>query len=481
MWKALAGRRMQWQLALICLTGVLIAALSVFLISGAIRGAAQIVIGDAARAVEAAAGELAAQGAERAAQEADWAETATELKDVSLRGITLVVLRSYPGVEGGYWTGGEFLGYAFPTHLNPDQKTDLPETELREIQAAVEAARAGLDSRRVAMGPDQAVVISARYNRKLDMSAWAMKRVSGLADPREQQRRWWLAALVTAALVSIVATLAAAAGFARGVRGITRGLELLEHDYHHRLPAAPGELGEIARAVNRMIERREALEKELRREDRLRTMGRLVAAVAHEIRNPLNGMRLAAQLLKKQAEQRRIEGRHLDSIIAEVDRLEDLVREFLAFDQKRPPELKRQAVRPCAERAARLVAAQAERQGIAIEIEERGGPVWACYDEGRLTQVLLNLLLNSMESQGEGGWVRMEIEGGERASVRVTDSGPALSAGEQERLFEMFYSNKPGGAGLGLAVSRELMRQMNGDLEYDASQEHASFVVRMAA
>jgi len=45
----------------------------------------------------------------------------------------------------------------------------------------------------------------------------------------------------------------------------------------------------------------------------------------------------------------------------------------------------------------------------------------------------------------------------------------------------MFYSNKPGGAGLGLAVSRELMRQMNGDLEYDASQEHASFVVRMAA
>lgn len=481
MWGVIASRRMQWQLALICLTGVFIAALSVVLISGAIRGARGIVIGDAVRAVDAAVSELAAQGAERAAQEPDWTETASEFKNVSLRGVTLTVLRSYPGIEGGFWEEGEFVGYAFPTHLNPEHKIDLPVAEVDQIQAAVEAARSGGDGRRLVTGPDQAVVISARHNHRLGMTAWAMKRITGLGDSREQQRRWWLAALVSGALLSIAATLATAVGFARGVRKITQGLATLEADYHHRVPEAPGELGEIARAINRMIEKREALEKELRREDRLRAMGRLVAAVAHEIRNPLNGMRLSAQLLKKQASQGRVETVYLDSIVAEVDRLEDLVRELLAFGQNRPPELKAQAVRPYAERTARLVSAQAERQGVAIHIEEPQGAVEARFDEGRLMQVLLNLLLNSLESQNEGGWVRIEILREHGVTIRVTDSGPALRAEDQERLFDMFYSSKPGGAGLGLAVSRELMRQMGGELEYDSRAQYACFVVRLLA
>jgi signal transduction histidine kinase len=302
-----------------------------------------------------------------------------------------------------------------------------------------------------------------------------------LEDRREQQRRWWLAALVSGALLSIVATLATAAGFARGVRKITQGLAILEEDYHHRIPEAPGELGEIARAINRMIEKREALERELRREDRLRAMGRLVAAVAHEIRNPLNGMRLSAQLLKKQASQGRVETVYLDSIVAEVDRLEDLVRELLAFGRNQPPELKTLDVRPYVERAARLVAAQAKRQGVAIRIEAPQGPSEARFDESRLMQVLLNLLLNSLESQKDGGWVRLDIIRENGVLIRVTDSGPALLAEDQERLFEMFASNKPGGIGLGLAVSRALMRQMGGELEYDPQSPHASFVVRLLA
>lgn len=481
MWSGLAGRRMQWQLALIGLTGVFIAALSVVLISGAIRGARGIVIGDAVRAVDAAVSELAAQGAERATQEPDWTETASEFRDVSLRGVTLAVLRSYPGIEGGFWEDGEFVGYAFPTHLNPEQKTDLPTADLDHIQATIEAARSGADGRQVVTGPDQAVVVSARHNPRLGITAWAMKRVTGLEDRREQQRRWWLAALVSGALLSIAATLATAAGFARGVRKITQGLAILEEDYHHRIPEAPGELGEIARAINRMIEKREALERELRREDRLRAMGRLVAAVAHEIRNPLNGMRLSAQLLKKQASQGRVETVYLDSIVAEVDRLEDLVRELLAFGRNQPPELKTLDVRPYVERAARLVAAQAKRQGVAIRIEAPQEPSEARFDESRLMQVLLNLLLNSLESQKDGGWVRLDIIRGNGVLIRVTDSGPALLAEDQERLFEMFASNKPGGTGLGLAVSRALMRQMGGELEYDPQSPHASFVVRLLA
>ncbi|MBI3682255.1 MAG: hypothetical protein HY235_17900 [Acidobacteria bacterium] len=479
MWKTLAGRRMQMQLVLICITGLLIAALSVFLISDAVRGAEQIVLGDAVKAVDAAVEELSAQEADRAEQEADWNGLALELKDVSLRGVSQAVLRSYPGVEGGYWWNSEFLGYAFPTHINPEQKTDVPAAESNEIRAAAEESRRIASARRIVRGSGEAVVIAVRYHDNTDMAAWAMKRVSGLGDARQQRRRLWLAALVSAALLSLMATLATAAGLERGVSRIKQGLAVLERDYQHRIPETLDELGHIARAINQMVVRREALEKELRREDRLRAMGRLVAAVAHEVRNPLNGMRLAAQLLKKQMAQDRPDGRQLDSIISEIDRLEALVREFLAFDSDRPPSMAFQPLRPTVARAVKLVDSQAARLGITITMDEQGGEASACFDEGHLTQVLLNLLLNAIESQGSGGWVRVEIGGGNRAEIRVTDSGPAIPPDEQERLFEMFYSNKPNGAGLGLAVSRELIRQMGGDLTYDTHQENASFLVRM--
>ncbi len=480
---ALAGRRMQWQLAMICLTGVLIAALSVFLISDAVRGAEQMIIGDATRAVEAAAAELAGQGSLRAAQESAWSDVPDELKDVSLRGVSQAVLRSYPGVEGGYWTGAVFLGYSFPTHLNPDQKTDVPVAELRDLEAAAQTARGAGKSTRVIRAATQAVVIAAVSAPGSGLTAWAMKRVTGLGDTYQQRRRWWLAALVLAALVSLAVTLAAAAGFARGVARIKSGLAALESDYQHRLPAESGELGDIAAAVNRMIEKREALEKELRREDRLRAMGRLVAALAHEVRNPLNGMRLTAQLLKRQAAQTSLDLRGLDAIISEVDRLDTLVGEFLAFGKDHPQNIAPLPLRGAIERALKLVSAQAARQGIQVSIEEGAGGARALFDEDRLTQVLLNLLLNAVDAQSGGGWVRVRTERGPGGTVeiRITDSGPPLEPAVQERLFEMFYSNKSGGAGLGLAVSRELMRHMGGELEYDAQQPHATFVVRVRA
>lgn len=481
MWKALSGRRLQWQLMLICLTGLLIAALSVFLISDAVRGAEQIVLADAAKAVAAAVEELALQGADRVMQESDWNGLAPELRNVSLRGVSQAVLRSYPDVEGGYSSNAEFLGYSFPTYINPDQKTDVPAAESTEIREVVEASRTTGSSQRIVKGAGQAVVIAARFHGRSGMTAWAMKRVTGLGDARVQQRRLWLVALVSAALLSLVATLAAAVGLARGVSRIKSNLVLLERDYHQRIPEQSGELGDIARAINRMVVSREALEKELRREDRLRSMGRLVAAVAHEVRNPLNGMRLTAQLLKRQRTQGPQNQGQLDSIIAEIDRLEALVRDFLTFDSDRPPELEPQPLLPTVERAVKLVESQANRQGIQINVDAQEREITACFDPGRLTQVLLNLLLNAIESLSSGGWIRVEIRGGAPVELRVTDSGAAIPPNEQEHLFEMFYSSKPEGSGLGLTVSRELVRQMGGELTYDTRQEHACFVVRVPA
>lgn len=471
---------MQWQLGLTCVTGVLIAALSWFLISDAVRGAESVLLADASRAVAAAVDELTGQSSERAAIESDWAALAPELKDVSLRGVSNAVLRSYPGVEGGYWTPTGFLGYSFPTHVNPDRKTDVPSAESAEIVAAAqEADRTRRYTERVLRGAGEAVVIGARGDRNATTVAWAMKRVTGFGASALQERRWWLVGLVSTALLSLLASLVTAVGLARGVARIKGGLARLEHDFQHQIPETSGELGDIARSINRMVAIRRTLEAELRREDRLRAMGRLVSAVAHEVRNPLNGIKLASQLLKRQIATGQPDPNQADLIVEEVDRLESLVRELLVFDRNQPLKLEPQPIRPAVDRALKLIAAQATRQGIEITVSELTPYISALFDSAHFRQVLLNLLLNSLESLGTGGWVCIEIYANGQAEVRVTDSGAALGPEQRDHLFEMFHSDKPNGVGLGLAVSRELARRMGGDLIYDTEQTHASFLIRL--
>ncbi|MBI4873785.1 MAG: hypothetical protein HY822_04020 [Acidobacteria bacterium] len=473
----LLRRRLQLQLALIFLAGGCMALLSALLIRDALRGAESLVLSETRQALGAALGELDRQALERVTMETDWPALAPELRAVSLGGISQTVLRSYPGIEGGYLEDDAFLGYSFPTHDNPTGKTDVPAAEAESIREVGRASVAGLaGAERVLRGASDVVLIRAQHNPRTGLTAWTMKRIAGLGDPAAQQRRWLLVALVAAALLSLAATAATAASLARGVHGVKRGLEELERDFHHTLEEPSGELGEIARAVNRMTGIRRKLEGELRREDRLRSMGRLVAAVAHEVRNPLNGIRLTAQLLERQFGS----NESVTAIIQETDRLEALVRDLLVFERGEAVQVRRQPVAPVVERAWMLLRSQAGRRGVRMRFEQSEPELMAAFDAAYLQQTLLNLFLNAIEAMPGGGEIHVAAPRiGAEVLLRVSDTGPGLTEDQQERIFEMFYSTKTDGTGLGLAVSRQLVENMGGRLEYEAAPAGAIFAIRL--
>jgi len=114
--KAIFKRRLQLQLLFILLAAVLVAALSVLLISDAVQSAEGVVLADAARTLTAAASELDQQYQDRVSADSAWLSLPVAAQDTSLRGVSQAVLRSYPGVEGGYHDGAHFLGYSYPTH-----------------------------------------------------------------------------------------------------------------------------------------------------------------------------------------------------------------------------------------------------------------------------------------------------------------------------------------------------------------------------
>lgn len=475
-------RRLQLQLLFILLAAVLVAGLSVILISDAVRSAEGTVLADGRRMLSNAISELNQQCQDRVGADSSWRTLPVAAQDTSLRGLSVAVLRSYPGVEGGYYDGAHFLGYSYPTHDTGTKKTDVPVAELDDILAAISQSRATGTAQRVLRGQHDLVLIEAKVDRQLGIASWVMKRMAGQNDPGVHRREILLAVLVLAALISIAGTLATGLMLQRGIIQIKRGLSALESDFSYRLPEPNDELGEVSHSINRMAEVRQKLETDLRREDRLRTIGGLVAGIAHEIRNPLNSIRLSIQYLERRLRDNQVRPDDLHPVVEEVDRLNSLLTNLLAFQKTREAVLRDEPVAPVVLRCISLVQAQADARNIAVRLEGDRPDLEARFDPERLTQVLMNLLLNSMEAAGQGGMIDVRLDRHDsQVSIQVHDSGPGLTEVQAEHLFEAFYTTKPEGTGLGLAVSRELVTGMGGDLHYSDRRPGATFEIELPA
>jgi C4-dicarboxylate-specific signal transduction histidine kinase len=213
-------------------------------------------------------------------------------------------------------------------------------------------------------------------------------------------------------------------------------------------------------------ERLQRLQAELVAADRMATVGKLAAGVAHEVGNPLSGILGYLSVLRmrlKGGAQEEV----LDRLEHEVQRIDQIVRALL--DLGRPSRGKAQpvAARGLVDAAARLLAVgrQFPRVQVVVEVPES---LWLLAEPGPLSQVLVNLLLNAAQAMEAAGGA-VTVSGGAEGPVgwlRVADQGPGLPPEVRARLFEPFFTTKdPGqGTGLGLAISQHLLAQFEGTL-----------------
>jgi two-component system NtrC family sensor kinase len=208
------------------------------------------------------------------------------------------------------------------------------------------------------------------------------------------------------------------------------------------------------------------LQNELVAADRLATVGKLAAGVAHEVGNPLSGILGYLTVLRMRAAAQPEVIDAVERIEAEVKRIDTIVRGLL--EMGRPSRGKAQPIDvvPVVDSCVRMVRAMREYDGVAVAVR---GPqsAWMRAEAGPVAQVLVNLLINAAQAVGGTGRVEVIIEpqegGGE---IRVEDDGPGIPAEVLGRLFTPFFTTKPPGkgTGLGLAVSRHLLAQFEGSL-----------------
>lgn len=200
---------------------------------------------------------------------------------------------------------------------------------------------------------------------------------------------------------------------------------------------------------------------------RLAALGRLTSGVAHEIKNPLNALVLQVALLRqKLGPEHEGAGRHLDVLDEEVRRLDRAVQGFLKFI--RPEELKLESVQPRAlvEDVAGFLAVQAEARGIRLETRVAGDLPEIQGSADLLRQALLNLAGNAFDAMPGGGMLRVAAECGQDGVVlSVEDTGEGIAKEQLPKIFDLFYTTKPAGTGIGLSMVYRIVQLHGGTID----------------
>jgi signal transduction histidine kinase len=383
-------------------------------------------------------------------------------------------------VEGGYLYDDAVIGHSFPTYTEIGSALKQPPLEHAEVIAALdESRRTGSIAQRLKSDGRDLVMVSVLANPDSPVSAWSLRRILNFSDTGELRKRYLLVGAMIVSLISILIVLRLSFSLQRGFRLIRSGLRRLETDLNYRIPDQNHELASFVQAVNSMAENRQRLEAELRREDRLRSMGRVVAGIAHEIRNPLNSIRLTARVLARRLQDNAAAKDQIDMMVSEIDRLEALLRSLLLFRQDEAGLIQRQPVLPIIERSLAVVQPHAQERGVTVRLDQSASAD-ASVDSDQLQQAMMNLLLNAVDASGPGGVVsvRMQTED-KHIDIAVEDSGPGLSAESQEQVFEAFYTTKPGGTGLGLAVTKTVLEKMGARIQASNHASGARFTIQL--
>lgn len=212
------------------------------------------------------------------------------------------------------------------------------------------------------------------------------------------------------------------------------------------------------------------LEEQLRRSERLASLGRLAAGIAHEIRNPLSSIKGFATILAGRFQEDDRSKRIAEVMVQEVERLNRVVTELL--DYAKPTELHRETA-SCAtiiQRTLDLLEGAAKDQGVEIQTGVLPGDLEVSIDEDRFSRALLNLCLNGLQAMQRGGTLRLEadlLEG--RVHFKVADSGAGIPAEHMPHVFDPYFTTKPNGVGLGLANVHKIVEAHNGQIEVSST------------
>jgi signal transduction histidine kinase len=237
-----------------------------------------------------------------------------------------------------------------------------------------------------------------------------------------------------------------------------------------------GMLGEAFNALLSKLERaRRRVERyhyeQMKRADRLASIGEMAAGIAHEIKNPLAGIAGVIQVLKRDLPADDARRMVLDEVLSQVERMDKAVRNLLSFARPPEPKMTMVDVNEVINKLLDFLSPQFAKAGITAERRLAAGLPWVVLDPDLMQQALLNIALNAIKAMPEGGRLTIETRTRPASSdksggitILFSDTGQGVAAENLSRIFSPFFTTRQQGTGLGLSITQRIVEQHHGDI-----------------
>lgn len=237
-------------------------------------------------------------------------------------------------------------------------------------------------------------------------------------------------------------------------------------------------LEESYRKLQQQSERMMAIEEQLRRAEKLSTLGEMAAVLAHEIRNPLCSIRGTAEILKDDYKPEDRKHEFIQILVKETERLNHVVEDFLAMARPQPANITPCPVQEELDTVATLVATDARDRGVMLKMLPGAAPIIVNADGEKLRQAFLNIVINALQATPAGGSVSVStgFEDG-HCVITFSDTGRGMDADTLQHVFDPFFTTKPDGTGLGLAITKKIFETHGGALNVESELGSGTTVI----
>jgi len=240
---------------------------------------------------------------------------------------------------------------------------------------------------------------------------------------------------------------------------------------------------QMAEALDESLKRIRDQQDELVRKEKLASVGQLLAALAHDIKNPLGVIRSSAQLVLDDHQSEAVKREVAQYVIEEVDRLTNRINHFLRFARQKPPESRPVAVKVLLETALQEWRALGSGPSISEEVHMGSDVTDLMVDPDQVKEALVNLLINAREAMPQGGTLTITADMEDKSDapatvvVRIVDTGCGISPEHLKQIFDPFFTTKDYGTGLGLTNAKRLVEENGGQLAIHSQEGKGTEVV----
>ncbi|MDZ7814490.1 MAG: ATP-binding protein [Planctomycetota bacterium] len=242
-----------------------------------------------------------------------------------------------------------------------------------------------------------------------------------------------------------------------------------------------GPSGELARSIRRAVMRLRRKQSNQVESERIAVFRQVTAGIAHEVRNPLTAMRMTVQMMHKRFKGEDEKVREwLEVLVAEIDRLKNHMDQLMEFGGQYVPDMRQTNIEELVNDTLLLLRRQLDHANVSVITSYEDSLPLIFVDPDQIKQVLINILLNSVQAMPKGGTLSISamlarVEGVPVMTLAIEDEGPGIPEDVRERIFEPFFSTKKAGTGLGLSIAKRIIEQHGGRIRFVSSDKGTIF------